>query len=191
MTKLDREGSMHTLGYPVVRDDLGAGAAQRWGPRDYRFYERNWRTQRGAWGDADEAEAQLESDVEHIKAAFADKGSKAGYKLAQERGLLQAAQIYVGVRASNEESLSAKLARIRARLVRRPTLRDKLAEAFVAARLRDVRAAANRGETPPQAVRDKPQVPRKHVPRWIFFTSVTLGVIGFIRSFDRRRSRGR
>jgi len=162
--------------------DLGAGNARRWNPRAYTFYETQWREQRGAWGEPEAVQTRLEEDAEAIATAFAERGEAAGMREANRRGLTDAARVYLKIRAETEEELAARMARIRARLVRNPSLGDKLAEAFVRARLDEVREAGGKGHTPPQAVADLPEVPRKQIPRWVPVAGLVLAIVSFVVS---------
>lgn len=163
---------------------LGA-AAQRWLPRDYHYYVRQWEKQQGAWGNPEDVAEKLAEDIADIQEAFRSRGTQTGLRLAKQRGLLPAARFYVDIRALTEEQLAAKQAELRARFAKAPTLPLKLREAFATARLAEVRAAQKKGETPPQAVVDKPEIPRKQIPRWVTWLGLTLSVISFARSFRR------
>ncbi len=158
---------------------LGGPVSQSWAPRDVNYYERQWRTQRGAWGDSG-AENRLEADVRDVIDAFKSKGTTAALVLAQSRGVLEGARTYLSARACHEEELAAMLARTRARLATSPQLVDKVRESFLKSRLAEVRAAFP--HTPDQAVIDKPEVPRKMVPKWVFYASLALSTILFLRS---------
>lgn len=166
-----------------VLGDLGSGNAQRWNPRDYSYYQRQWATQKGAWGDPDDVAEHLNNDVSAVIKAFRERGSAAGLEVARRRGLEGAARVYLEARAETEEELAVRLAAIRARLAKNPTMMDRLREAFVKARLTEVRAAG--GHTPPQAIADKPEVPRRMVPRWVPYAALAVGVIALGRSFGR------
>ena len=86
------------------------------------------------------------------------------------------------MRGDTEEELSARLAEIRAALIKHPTLSHKLQEAFLAARLEEVQAATSKGHTPPQAIADKPEVPRRQVPRWVSYGALVLSAIALANS---------
>jgi hypothetical protein len=162
--------------------DLGAGAAQRWNPRTHDFYARQWVTQAGAFGDPAQVQTRLQGDVAAVMKAFAEQGTRAGLLEAKRRGILEAARLYVKVRGETEEELSARLATTRADLIKHPTLTAKLQEAFLAARLEEVQAATSKGHTPPQAVADKPEVPRRQVPRWVSYGALALSAIALVNS---------
>lgn len=164
---------------------LGSGSAQRWHPCGYAWYARQWSKQKGAWGDEATAESHLADDVAAITAAFRERGLKAGSLEASRRGLKDAAAIYVKVRSQTEEDLSATLAKIRARIATKPTMLDKLREAFVVARLDEVRKAQKAGTTPDQAVADLADIPRRQTPRWVPITAIVLSVVSLVRSFVR------
>lgn len=171
------------------RDDvqtLGSldGVAQRWNPPDYHFYERQWRTQRGAWGSPDVPD-RLKADVALVVEAFRTKGTRAGLLAAHNRGLLDGARCYVAARADTEEELAAKIATLRARLAREASLPGRIREAFLEARLDEVREAVGKGQTPPQAVIDRPEVPRRQVPRWLSYFAVGMSALALIRSFTK------
>lgn len=175
--------------------DLGAGSGQRLSPNRYDYYERQWRTQRGAWGDPESVQKHLHEDVLAVIDAFRERGTAAGLREAQRRGVLVGARTYYAIRAWTEEELAARLARLRAALTRRPTLEARLQEAFVRARLLEVREATAKGETPPQAVVDRPDVPRRYLPRWVTVLGVSLTsisvVLGVLNYAERRRRQGR
>lgn len=171
--------NMETLGNP---NHLG-GAAQRWNPPDYHYYERQWRTQRGAWG-APEAADRLAADVAKVIAAFQTTGTRAGLAEAHACGLLDGARLYVAARRDTEEELAARLAALRAvQAVGGNTLTGRIKIAFLEPRLEEVRKAVARGHTPPQAVIDKPEVPRRAVPRWVSFAALAMSAIALLRSF--------
>lgn len=161
---------------------LGSGVAQRWTPRDHNFYQKQWRTQKGAWGDPSATTTRLQDDVAAVTKAFSEQGTRAGLLEAKRRGILEAARLYVKVRGETEEELSARLAVVRAELIQHPTLPAKLREAFIAARLEEVQAATSKGHTPPQAVADKPEVPRRQVPRWVSYGALALSAIALVNS---------
>lgn len=170
------------LNNPTMETLGGAGAASRWGPADHGYYERQWRTQRGAWGSPDVPD-RLKADVARVVDAFHRHGAKAGLREAHRRGVLDGARIYLANRAATEEELSVHLARVRARLATKPVLADRIIEAFLQARLEEVRRAVGSGQTPPQAVVDRPEIPRREVPRWVIFSGLALSVVAFLRSF--------
>jgi hypothetical protein len=176
--KLNRD-DVHTLGDPAL-----GGVAQRWNPPDYYFYERNWRTQRGAWGSPDVPD-HLKADVKLVVEAFHEKGTRAGLLAAHNRGLLDGARAYVAARADTEEELAVRLAVLRAKLARESSLAGRIREAFLEARLDEVREATARGHTPPQAVIDKPDIPRRHIPRWLVITSIAMSALALLRSMTR------
>lgn len=162
--------------------DLGAGALQRWNPRSYDYYARQWVTQAGAFGDPGAAQSRLSQDVAAVTKAFSESGTRAGLLEARRRGILEAARLYVKVRGETEEELSARLAAVRAELIQHPTLPAKLREAFIAARLEEVQTATSKGHTPPQAVADKPEVPRRQVPRWVSYGALALSAVALLNS---------
>lgn len=161
---------------------LGRNVAAQWAPRDYRYYERQWRTQRGAWGEPEATEKRLDADVAEVTRLFRCCGTAKALAEAQRRGVLDGARLYLSARAEHEEDLAARLARIRTRLATRPQLADKIREAFVDARLDEVRDALAKSHTPPQAVRDRPEVPRRHTPRWIPYAALFLAALALARS---------
>lgn len=161
--------------------DVGNHASQHWLPQRLSYYQRQWHTQKGAWGDPEEVSEHLSEDVAAVVTAFKDRGAKAGLEVARRRGLEIAARVYLEARSDTEEELAARLARIRARLARRPNIEDQLKEAFVSVRLTEVRAAG--AHTPPQAVADKPEIPRRTVPRWVPYAALSVGVVALLRSF--------
>lgn len=160
--------------------ETGNHASQHWLPQRLSYYQRQWQSQKGAWGDPDEVSDHLSEDVSAVITAFRDRGARAGLEVARRRGLEVAARVYLEIRSDTEEELAAHLARIRARIARQPTVEDQLKEAFVAARLAEVRAAG--AHTPPQAVADKPEIPRRAVPRWVPYAALTVGVVALLRS---------
>lgn len=149
-------------------------------PRTHDYYERQWRAQRGAWAGPD-VERGLMADVDAVVDVFRKRGAKAGLVEAHERGVLDGARLYMQVRAATEEDLAARLARLRAEQVKRPTPRNAVAIRFLDARLAEVREAQKQGHTPPQAVADLPEVPRRQVPRWIPFVALGLSVFALLR----------
>lgn len=149
-------------------------------PRTHDYYERQWRTQRGAWAGPD-VEQGLMADVDAVVDVFRKRGAKAGLVEANNRGVLDGARLYMQVRAATEEDLAARLAALRAVQVRQPTPRNAVAIRFLDARLSEVREAQKQGHTPPQAVADLPEIPRKQVPRWIPFVALGLSVIALLR----------
>ena len=160
---------------------LGGGAAQRLAIPRYDYYERQWRTQRGTWGDVGVAD-RLSDDVGSVVDVFRTKGASAGLLAAKQRGILEAARLYLLVRADTEEELAARLAKLRAALAVRPILGDKLREAFLVARLEEVRRAVAANHTPPQAIADKPEIPRRQIPRWVPVAALVLSAIALLRS---------
>lgn len=181
MTKLARQG-MSTLGRPVV--DLGAGMPHQWTPRDYRYYDRQWKTQAGGWGDPDDAADRLNADTAAVVSAFQRRGTKAGLREARARGVEPGAQLYVRIRAETEDQLANRLARLRAAQVREPNIGNALREPFVAARLAEVRAAIAKGHTPDPAVLDMPDLPRTRPPHWVPVALLTLSALAFFRSLQ-------
>lgn len=163
---------------------LGATVSQQWRPTDLCYYERQWNSQRGAWGDPD-IPARLQEDVSAVINAFKTRGTAAGMEMARRRGLGLAAKVYVDARAENEEELAARLASIRARLATNPTMTDELRQVFVQARLDEVREAG--AHTPPQAVADKPDVARKGLPRWMSYAAIGMSAVALVRSFGGGR----
>lgn len=150
-------------------------------PRSYDYYERQWRTQRGAWAGPD-VERRLLDDVDAVIAVFRTQGSKAGLVEAYQRGIADGARLYVVTRAATEEDLAVRVAALRADMARRPTARAAVALRFLEARLAEVREAQQKGHTPPQAVVDLPEVPRRQVPRWVPFVALGLSVFALLRS---------
>lgn len=179
MTKLGRQ-EMSVLGRPST--DLGAGLAHQWSPRDYRYYQRQWQEQAGAWGDPEAAADRLDADSTAVIAIFRQRGAQAGLRVAKARGVEAGAQLYLRIRAETEEQLASRLARLQAALARKPTVSDAIREPFVAARLAEVRAAIAKGHTPGPAAVDLPDLPRTQVPRWIPIALLALSSIAFIRS---------
>lgn len=163
----------HTLGN---RLDF-SGAAQRWNPRFYGYYARQWEQQNGAWGATEEVPGVTET----VK-AFQVGGARAGLRTARRLRVVSGAELYLAVRAETEEQLAARLAGLRANLVKKPNPIDAQRAAFLEARLEEVRHAIKQGATPPQAVVDKPELPRREVPRWIPFLAIGLSVTAFLRS---------
>lgn len=181
--KITRD-NMETLGNPGGPRAALGGAAQRWNPPDYHYYERQWRTQRGAWG-APETADRLNADVAKVIAAFQTTGTRAGLAEAHACGLLDGARLYVAARGNTEEELAVRIAALRAaQAVGGATLAGRVKAAFLEARIDEVRKAGAKGHTPPQAVIDRPEVPRRMVPRWVSFTALALSVFVFFRSFD-------
>ncbi len=154
------------------------------GSGGFGYYEHQW--QGGDWGDPEEVEPQLKADARAVTTAFAERGTAAGLRAARRRGLIIAAKLYHSIRSETEEELSARLARIRARLATKPLLDDKFREAFVEARLDVVRDAVAKGATPPQAVADRPEVTRRQMPRWLSYATFALSVIALLRTFERQ-----
>jgi hypothetical protein len=161
--------------------DMGNHASQHWLPQRLSYYQRQWQSQKGAWGDPEEVSSHLSEDVSAVIAAFRNRGTKAGLEVARRRGLEDAARVYLEARSETEEQLAVRLARIRARLARQPNAEDQLREAFISLRLEEVRRAGV--HTPPQAVLDQPDLPRKTVARWVPYAALTVGVIALVRSF--------
>lgn len=157
----------HALGYN----------SNQWTPRIYGYMERQRTYQQGAWGSA-----EATSGVEEVVAAFRQGGARAGLRAARARRLVSGAEMYMAVRAETEEQLSARLATLRAGLAQRFNPIDAQRAAFVAARLQEVQTAVKAGVTPPQAVVDKPELPRKEVPRWLSFAAIGLSVVALLRS---------
>lgn len=180
---------VETLG--GVDASMGAGAGQRLAPHRYDYYERQWRTQRGAWGDPDGVQRHLHEDVLAVIDAFRERGASAGLLEARRRGVAVGARTYLDVRAWTEEELASLLARLRSGLARRPSIEGRLKEAFVHARLLEVREAHSKNHTPDQAVIDRPDVPRRSIPRWLSILGLTLtGVsvfLGVANYVERKR----
>lgn len=173
-----------------------------WGPSSYNYLPRQIAEQRGAWADPHVhplharrpvhrrarralpgmAQDGLEHRVQQVVDAFQDQGQEAGLATARRLGLVSGASLYLSLRAATEEQLSVRLAEIRAQLARSgsPELRSQAA--FVEARREEVRTAIGKGHTPPQAVVDKPEVPRREVPRWIPIAGLALAVVALLRS---------
>lgn len=157
----------HALGYN----------SNQWTPRIHGYMERQRTYQQGAWG-ADDAVP----GVADVVLAFQRGGARAGLRAARARHLVSGAEMYMAVRAETEEQLSARLASLRAGLATKPNSIDAQRAAFVEARLQEVQKAVKDGVTPPQAVVDKPELPRREVPRWIPFAAIGLSVIALLRS---------
>ena len=131
-------------------------------------------------------ETRLDSIVTAIAHDFHEHGHRAGMREAARYGLVDGARLYVAIRAESEEQLSARLAGIKAKLVAHPADRVlQISRAFVQVRLAQVRAAGKEGRTPPQSVADRPEIPRREVPRWVPFAALVLSGIALARSLGR------
>jgi hypothetical protein len=131
-----------------------------------------------------DAQTKLDSLVAVIIHDFHEHGTRAGMAEAAKFGLQAGARLYCDIRAESEERLSARLARIRSDLALSPgDTGAMVARAFVEARLTEVRAAVKDGRTPPQAVVDKPEIPRSEVAPWIPKAALAIGIIALLRSF--------
>ena len=182
-----------------------SGPSWQWTPRQRDYYARQAGArqgeagnQRGAWQGSwrsafaglglhgADAETKLDSLVASVTHSFREHGTRAGMQEARKLGMTDGARLYVEIRAETEEQLSARLARIRADLHARPgNDAAMLARAFVEVRLREVRAAVKNGATPPQAVADRPEIPRSEVPRWVPYGAFAIGLIALLRSLGR------
>lgn len=138
----------------------------------------------GAWAGADVDEGAIDLVVK----AFRTKGTKAGLRVAKSHGtsIFRGAQVYLDYRASTEEALAAEVAARQARVVKGQD-RDVASLAFLEKRLVTVRNAVAAGRTPPQAVVDRPEIPRREVPRWLSFVAIGLSVIAFVRSSGHKQ----
>jgi len=156
--------------------------------------------QRGAWQRTDrtyqgttfaglsgaDAQTKLDSLVAVVIHDFHEHGTAAGMREAEKYGLGAGAKLYCDIRAESEERLSARLASIRADLAHVPgNMQAMVARAFVEARLTEVRAAVKDGRTPPQAVVDRPEIPRSEVPHWVPKVALAVGLIALLRSLGR------
>lgn len=163
--------------------------AYTWYPRKLHAYAQQVETQAGPWaGPAAPVQDALEQHVKAVTRAFREKGMRAGMAEARARGVEPGAKLYVATRADTEERLAVRVARLRAETLRRgasPVSRQLLA--FAEARLAEVRAAVKNGATPPQAVADKPDVPRTEVPRWLSYGAFALSAIALLGAARRSR----
>lgn len=158
------------------RPDFGY-TSRMWTPRSYDYYPRQWKEQQGAWA----GDPPIPGVSDTVK-AFQDGGARAGLRTARRYNLIPGAELYLAVRAETEEQLSARLAALNAGLATKPNHIDAQRAAFVEARLEEVRKAVKQGVTPPQAVVDRPELPRREVPRWIPFLAISLSVVALLRS---------
>ena len=154
-------------------------------------WQRTDRTYQGAtYAGADlsgaDAQTKLDSLVAIIVHDFHEHGTRAGMAEAAKFGLQAGAKLYCDIRAESEERLSARLARIRSDLALSPgNMSAMVARAFVEARLTEVRAAVKDGRTPPQAVADRPEIPRSEVAPWVPKLALAVGIIALLRSLGR------
>lgn len=176
---------------------FGNNVATQWMPRTRGYYAQQYAHPAGAWapstgqgpqdrvtqmGGAD-AQTGMESAVVAVVHAFHEHGTAAGMREARKWGLQSGAALWVSVRADTEEQLAARLASIQAELARQPKNRElMIRRAFVEARLTEVREAVKAGATPKQAVRDRPEIPRREVRRWVPYVALGVGVIALLRS---------
>lgn len=190
---------------PLGNATLG-NVATNWTPRVHDYYPLQRANQRGAWQPTGkthgrttfaghpafaglsgaDAQTKLDSLVAVVIHDFHEHGTRAGMAEAAKFGLQGGAKLYFDIRAESEEQLSARLARIRADLHARPgDTSAMVARAFVEGRLTEVRAAVKNGATPPQAVADRPEIPRSEVKPWVPKLALAIGVIALLRSFGR------
>lgn len=168
-----------------------------WTPRVHDYYPRQRENQRGAWQRTSrtyqgatfagaDTETKIDSLVAAVTHSFREHGTKAGLQEAAKLGMLSGARLYIEIRAESEEQLSARLARIRSDLALSPeNTGATVARAFVEVRLREVRAAVVSGQTPPQAIADRPEIPRREVRRWVPYVALAVGIIALARSLGR------
>lgn len=174
--------------------------ATNWTPRTYDFHPRYAREQDGAWKPGTtvhkgvtfaglpgaDAQTKLDSLVAVIVHDFHEHGERAGMREAAKVGLVAGARLYVEIRAESEEQLSARLAKLRVVLAGTPgNVSTMVARAFVEIRLVEVRAALKDSRTPPQAVADRPEIPRSEVPRWVPLTALALSMFAVLRSLSK------
>ncbi len=135
--------------------------------------------------------------VARIVGAFKARGESAGMHLARAYGprYVHGAKLYVTLRAASEEDLARRVAALTALYARG---RDPLAlvrKLFLEARLAEVRSSVQKAQTPPQAVKDRPEVPTQEafrVPRWVSFLALGLsGVSVWMgwQQFQKRRAK--
>jgi hypothetical protein len=121
------------------------------------------------------------SGVARIVAAFRTLGEREGFAAANRMGplYLSGARLYVENRAAGEEDLARRVAELNALHARTGSPEVRIRRAFLEARLEEVRGAGRRAETPPQAVRDRPEVPvRPVVPHWVSYMALVLSASG-------------
>jgi len=117
----------------------------------------------------------------------------AGLRRAADFGPLYVigAQLYVSMRAASEEDLAARVAELNAEFVRTRALGPLIRRLFLEERLTEVRAAVRQAETPPQAVRDRPEIPTQRkwrVPAMVSY--LALGMSAFSLAIAVFRQRG-
>lgn len=141
----------------------------------------------GELGSADMV-TRIETAVAVIVHDFHDHGQAAGMRAAARWGLTDGAKLYVAIRADTEEALAARLARLQADLKRQPQ-NPKLiaARAFVFLRLHEVRNAIKSNFSAPQAIADRPEIPRREIPRWLSLTALGASAVAIFMSLARSR----
>lgn len=175
------------------RPTLGSPAAW-WYPRTQHAYQRQVVTQAGPWAGpetpsvVDAHTDKLAADVKAVTRVFHERGTRAGIMEARSRGVAPGARLYLDVRAETEERLAVRVAKLRVEVMRAPSGLNRQLLAFAEARLAEVRGAVKNGSTPPQAVADKPDLPRTEVPRWVPITALALSALALAGSVLRRRS---
>lgn len=190
--------------------EMGGPSWQGYAPKRWSSYgPRAWRTNGApvAGGYADGAlqepeptgPARASNSLEQqalqtIVATLRTKGEAAGLERAAKVGprYVAAARAWIAARASPEDTLASEIAAYRARIARHrqqhpngceTCIVDRLVIAILEIRLDEVREAKRKGETPSQAVADKPEVVVVRVPRWVSYSVAFLAVLGLVRSF--------
>jgi hypothetical protein len=133
-----------------------------------------------------DAETRLDSLIATIVHDFHEHGTGPGMREAIKYGLQDGARLWIETRSESEEELSGRLAKIRAYLSTHPGDEHAMVDrAFLQVRLREVRAAIKDGATPPQAVADRADIPRREVKPWIAKAALVVGIIALVRSLGR------
>lgn len=164
--------------------------ATNWTPRSIDALQRirSGQSEDAAWhGTGDKPESPMEG-VRAVVHAFREHGTDAGLREARARGTSEGAKCYLASRADTEEMLAAKVAKKRAECVKHPTPVNRQCLAFLTVRLDEVRAAKKNGASAPQAVADKPEIPRTEVHRWVPYAALIVGVIALARSMSGGRN---
>jgi hypothetical protein len=176
--------------------NLGWTVASAWMPLRYqRFGDRRWDTPYGQTPEPAPVTAPPASPVaiNEVIEAFRRRGARAGLEAARRYGhaYIAGARRYLELRATTEERLAAEEARLNAIVARgaAPGSAPAVELAFVQARLREVRAARATNATPPQAVRDRPEVADHGIPRWVFYGTLTLAGASFLLALTRSARR--
>lgn len=139
--------------------------------------------------------------VRRLISVFRSRGEAAALEDARRVGprFFRGAHAWTRYRAAPEPVLAQAVAELRASMAAHASKHAlatpdaagaRIELAFLDERLAEVRQSATKNHTPPQAVIDRPDVPKVGVPRWVSFSLLALALLSATAAVGSAAARG-